>query len=508
MRLVLLVALLSACNVNSHDGLDERVRAARQIQPELADLATGKWILRLRAGHTPSKLGPVEEALASLNVKHVNPLMKGAHEGRIDRFGRTWTFFTETPAPQVMESLNLAEVEFVEPDYRAQALGMPNDPYRSFQWNLDDIDVESAWSITDGSGVVVAVVDTGVSLGGEDTPVSVLQGYDFVDNDTNPNDGDGHGTHVAGTIAQATNNGVGVAGVAPGATILPVRVLDDSGNGDSSDIAAGIVWAVDQGAEVINLSLGSDYLSTVEEDACQYASDNGVLVVGASGNSATTDWVVYPAAFDTVIAVGATDFNRETTEYSNWGPEVELVAPGGDVYADENNDGYVDGVVQETNASGYFDYEFWEGTSMAAPHVAATAALLIASGVTDHDEVRTRLQSTATDLGKSGWDKKYGFGLVNPYGALTAGSAADIEPGDLYITEVMVNPKVCKDSIGEWFELYNATDDAINLQGLLLSNKKNQVTLGEYWLGAGEFAVLGRGPNGKWGDPDVTPDDT
>ncbi len=320
-------------------------------------------------------------------------------------------------------------VEFVEPNHLVRMSG--TDPYRSYQWNLDAIGTDEAWTTTTGGGVIVAVLDTGVRTGGPDGIANVLGGYDFYNNDNNPTDGNGHGTFVAGTIAQNTGNGLGVSGVAPGATILPVKVLGDSGTGDINAIANGLVWATDQGAKVANLSLGSAYPSATLESACRYAYDRGVTVVAATGNEYATS-VGYPARYDTVIAVGATGQGGARAGYSNRGTGIDLVAPGGDLGKDVDGDGYADGILQETIENGRWTYTFWEGTSMATPHVAAAAALLYASGESTPRGVFEVLTDTARDLGTAGYDTSYGYGQVDLAAAVagvdTSAPAPEEEP--------------------------------------------------------------------------------
>ena len=192
-------------------------------------------------------------------------------------------------------------VAFAEPNLLVRRLA---DPYRGYQWNLDQINVPEAQTYGTGSGIVVAVLDTGVKKNGPDGISHLLSGYDFYNGDSDPTDGDGHGTFVAGTINQKTGNGVGVEGIAPGASILPVKVMSDEGYGDINAIANGLVWAADQGAKVANLSLGSAYPSSTLENACLYAHDKGMVVVAASGNEYASK-VSYPAAYESVIAVGA-----------------------------------------------------------------------------------------------------------------------------------------------------------------------------------------------------------
>ncbi|MCB9678479.1 MAG: S8 family serine peptidase [Alphaproteobacteria bacterium] len=297
------------------------------------------------------------------------------------------------------------------------------DPYNSLQWNFDLLDLETAWTHNRGAGITVAVLDTGVALYGEDTPVNMLAGWDFAGDDADPTDVGGHGTHVAGTIAQATNNGRGVAGVASDVSILPVRVLGDNGSGSSFWVAQGIVYAVDNGADVINLSLGSAWGSSAEQQAVEYARQHGVVVVAASGNEARGS-VGYPAAYDWVIAVGAVDARSAVAPYSNGGSALDVVAPGGDTARDDDGDGYADGILQETiDGAGGTTYQFFQGTSMATPHVSGIAALLLAAGAEPQD-VKGLLATTAVDLESDGWDTWSGWGLVNPVAALEAVGSA------------------------------------------------------------------------------------
>ena len=306
-------------------------------------------------------------------------------------------------------------VRFAEPNYIYKSSG-GGDPYRAYQWNMDQVRAEEANRITDGSGTIVAVLDTGVSSG-PDGIANLLGGWDFYENHSDSSDNDGHGTFVAGTIAQNTGNGEGVAGMAPGASILPVKVMSDQGYGSSEAIANGIVWSVQQGADVINMSLGSAYPSQTIQEACDWAYNKGVVLVAASGNEFSRE-VNYPAAFDSVIAVGATRLDGTRSGYSNTGRGLELVAPGGDLSRDQDQDGYADGVLQETIEDGRWTYTFWEGTSMASPHVAAAAALLKSIGIDDPAEIRDILAATATDGGRSGYDVAYGDGLINVEAAL------------------------------------------------------------------------------------------
>jgi serine protease len=351
--------------------------------------------------------------------------------------------------------------------------GASSNPYGGV--NGGGIRMEEAWTIANGSSnVVVAVIDTGVAY--EDYPipsyesntvkggvtdyqkapdlvgtsfwqnvdeiagnsvdddgngfVDDIHGWDFVNDDAHPNDNNGHGTHVTGTIAQTTNNGLGAAGIAFNTTIMPIKVLSYSGGGSDAGVAAGIYYAVDNGAKIINLSLGGDGSSITLENATAYAYNHGVVVVAASGNDGTES-VDYPAANDDyVIAVGATRYDETRASYSDYGASLDLVAPGGDVDVDQNGDDKSDGVLQQTfkpyegpgkkaDPTDWTYYYFFDGTSMATPHVSGVAALLLAkdSSLTPN-QIRNALESTAEDLGASGRDDFYGWGLIDAYAAL------------------------------------------------------------------------------------------
>jgi len=396
---------------------------------------------------------PQREMTQALDVYGLT--LMSSHRGGVRKFA--------VPADKTeQEMIDLLQgdpnVEYAELNTICHAHMTPNDPYYDpYQWHFPIINCPTAWDISTGNGVVVAILDSGIAY--ENYPVpsyeldtvqsgvteymiapelngtSFTSGYDFVNDDSHPNDNDAHGTHVAGTIAQVTNNNSGTAGMAFDCTLMPVKILDYSGSGTAGWLADGLYWAADNGAQVINMSLGwppgYNPGSTVQ-NAIQYAYNAGVVLCASSGNAGQSP-VSYPAAYSEVIAVGATRYDDERAEYSQYGSDLEVVAPGGDIFVDQNGDGYGDGVLLMT-FTGYnpgppeeladptdFGYWFYEGTSMACPHTVALVAMMIANGQTGVENIRTILHETAVDLGATGWDQYYGYGRIDAYAALTYG---------------------------------------------------------------------------------------
>jgi thermitase len=287
------------------------------------------------------------------------------------------------------------DVKYVDYNYLRLPAYAPNDPWfvGGLQWDLDKIGTRGAWDTVLGKGAKVAVVDSGIVPDHPDLKGKIAAQKDTVNNDNVAEDDlVGHGTHVAGTVAAATNNGEGVAAVCPSCKLLVAKSGDHRGFWDS-DVVQGIYWSVDNGAKAINLSLGFGAKSRILEHSVNYAWQQGVVVVAAAGND-NTDRPSYPAAYGGVISVAATDQADKKASFSNSG-KIDVAAPGVGILS--------------TVPGGY---EAWDGTSMASPHVAALAGLLAAQGRTA-PEIRRRIERTAVDLGAAGKDKYYGWGRID-----------------------------------------------------------------------------------------------
>jgi len=315
---------------------------------------------------------------------------------------------------------------FAEPNYLAHAAEtIPDDPHYTEQWSLPRIRAPEAWDLTTGDDLTIAVIDTGVDLDHPDLVgklwtnageipdngldddgngyVDDSHGWDFVNDDAEPQDDHWHGTHVAGIAAADTDNGQGVAGVSWGARIMPLKVLDASGEGNYANVASAMVYAADNGARILNLSLGGEDYSAALAEAVGYARERGCFLAAAAGNDSGA--VLYPAANGGVLAIAATTRWDRRWYGSNYGSEVDAAAPGADIYSTILNNTY-------SSAS---------GTSTAAPHVSGLAALVwsVQPDITN-DEVARVITETARDLGTPGWDEFYGWGRIDAYQAVSS----------------------------------------------------------------------------------------
>lgn len=333
----------------------------------------------------------------------------------------------ETSAESVMETLRQDPgIEFVERDFLAAAALLPDDPavLDGSAWHLEKIQAPSAWNTTLGSNVVVAILDSGVNFLHPDLAPSLLPGYDFVEGDNDASDDFGHGTAVAGVVAATGNNGLGLAGVAFGAKILPVKVMDAFGNAAYSAIADGIHYAVDHGARVINLSVAGSEPSATLQSAIDYAWSNNVIIVAAAGNTAS-DAPQYPAACASVVAVAATTADDSLAKFSSFGTNIVLAAPGEGVLTTTRN-------LTTLFATG-------SGTSLASPMVAASVALVAAAHpALDNSQIVTLLEKTADDLGAAGFDPAFGHGRLNVARAVAV--AADLALEDNVTPPVVARP--------------------------------------------------------------------
>lgn len=371
-----------------------------RTRPDLDTPAVpGEYVVRFRPG-TPQH-------------ERVNAV--AAHGGRFfDRIESLDTDAVEFPAlrrgsrsaaERVVDALKRnPNVELVEPNFLYRADFTPNDPALGQQWAWDTIRAYSAWDVTRGGpSTVIAVVDTGIQRNHPDLDAKIVPGYDFVQGDTSPDDGHGHGTHVAGTAAAETDNATGGAGTCPDCAVMPVRVLNDSGSGTLVAVANGINYAANTGAKSINLSLGGTGSSTLEA-AVNYAWNKGSFLACAAGNSSTSSTSsAYPAAYPNCFAVASTTSTDARSSFSNYGSWVEVAAPGSSIYSTWIGS----------------SYRTISGTSMATPHVAGVAGLLASQGLTNQ-QVRDRICDSADDI--SGTGVYWTCGRISSYRAVTGGS--------------------------------------------------------------------------------------
>lgn len=311
-------------------------------------------------------------------------------------------------------------VVYAEPSYRVKAYGLPTTGFKGLGINVNDpmygqqyapqlVNAPEAWSVTRGAGVTVAVIDTGVDGTHPEFRGRMVEGYNATNRSGNAKDDNGHGTHVAGIVAAAANNGAGMVGIAPEAKVMPIKVLAADGSGSDAEVADGIVWAADHGAQVINMSLGGPGESQVLADAVAYALKKGVPVIAAMGNDGTNE-KSYPAGYPGVLAVGATDAKDAAADFSQWGDWISVSAPGVQILSTFPT------YKCTLNEYGFpQDYAVLDGTSMATPAVAGLAALVKAKYASlTPAQLKTRLERASDKVpGASGFDPHFGFGRVN-----------------------------------------------------------------------------------------------
>ncbi len=336
--------------------------------------------------------GQLKAEITALGVQVIG-VPAGTVEARVAAYGRN------------------PNVEYAEPNYVAYAIGIPNDPYFGKQWGMTRIQAPEAWDVTTGSADVwIAILDTGIDQNHEDLVGKIAGNRNFTNSRT-VDDRYGHGTHVAGIAAATTNNKIGVAGVGYNSRLLNVKVLNDQGSGYYSWVANGIIWAADNGAKVINMSLGGSSSSSTLENAVDYAWSKGVVLAAAAGNSGNSS-PLYPAYYKNCIAVAATDKNDAKASWSNFGEWVDVAAPGVDIFSTlPNHKNYISRTYGKS-----LNYDYLSGTSMATPYVAGLAALVWTRYGTSNASVRDRIESTADTIPGTG--TYWTYGRINAYNAV------------------------------------------------------------------------------------------
>lgn len=356
------------------------------------------------------------KAKPGLGASHMAEIAK-EQSGQARRLTADGLYVIELPAnaserAAVARLSRNKHLEFAELDREVPVASTANDPYFGSAWHLGQIKATTAWDVSQGNGVTVAVIDTGVDGTHPDLSSKLVPGWNFWDNNSNASDVWGHGTGVAGAVAAATNNALGVAAVSGQARIMPIRATDTSGVGYISLIAQGINWAADNGAKVINLSFDRLWTFSAVVSAAQYAKSKGSLVVIAASNNAMDEGASQPAS---MIPVSATDRNDALTTFSSWGNHVAVAAPGVDIWSTTRGGGY----------------GAWWGTSVASPVTAGVVALMWAANPSlSNNQIESLLYSTTTDLGAAGRDKYFGHGRVDANAAVTAARNATATPAD------------------------------------------------------------------------------
>ncbi|MBU2264087.1 S8 family peptidase [Patescibacteria group bacterium] len=379
------------------------------IQPNFSAAQTkddgGRKIVVFKVGLNDAAKDEIVRWVGGAKLKNIGLI--GAEVIQIPSRAATEKLKTHPDIVRVDEDVEVFALQYREGNFRAERITRSS---QSLPWGIDQIDAELVWpGGNTANPVKVGIIDTGISNNHPDLTANVKGGVNTINPRKSWNDDNGHGSHVAGIVA-ALNNTIGVVGVGPAADLYAIKALNAAGSGYLSDVIEGIQWAMTNGMQVINMSLGTDSDIQSFHDAVAAAKGTGVVVVAAAGNSGGS--VIYPAAYPEAIAVSATDKNNVIASWSNRGPEIDLAAPGVSIYSTYKGTGYAT----------------LSGTSMAAPHVAGSVALVLntpvggydvnLNGKWDPDEVQKKLQDRALDLGKTGFDNLYGWGLVNAYKAV------------------------------------------------------------------------------------------
>ena len=372
-----------------------------RIAPKI-DTISGHYSVSGEAAST-SLLVKYKSTVTENTRSSINSKMGAKPRQRVSKLGvdEVQLVSTQSVGEIINKYKSFPEVEYVEPNYVAKQFITPNDPLFSKQWALQKINALAAWDTSMGGFGPVAIIDTGISSAQIDINGSVLDGYNFVSKNTNANDDNGHGTHVAGIVSASTNNGTGVASIGFKGTLLPVKVLDSTGAGTYADISSGVIYATDRGAKIVNLSLGGPSYSRTLGDAIAYATNHGVVVVAAAGNNGNNS-AVYPADYPGVIAVSATNQNDGLAPFSSYGSHVYVSAPGVSIISTYNSGGYAT----------------LSGTSMAAPMVSGLIGLALSRGAASASTVVNDLKITSDKIGpfaydQNGWNQYFGYGRIN-----------------------------------------------------------------------------------------------
>jgi len=416
-----------------------------------------EWIVKWGEGYE----APTSELFDILEVDHERRLLliRLKTSTHIDQWLSTWSL--------------KKEIEYIEPNLPMKISAIPNDPAFSSQSYLKQLNAEKAWEVEkENTAIKIAILDTGIDLNHSDLKPQIVQGANLLDSKKSVQDDNGHGTQIAGVLAAKGNNKTGISGVLWSAKIMPIKVLDKEGEGKPFTVSKGIYHAVDHGASIVLLSLGDRIYTKTMEEAVEYAEEKNVLVVAATGNEGSS--VNYPAAFPTVLAVGAVNSQRNPASYSNRGPEVSVVGMG-DVYTTQLNNKY-------GKAS---------GTSMAAPQVAGLAALLMKKyPQLSVSEIRNHILYTAREAHSTGWDPETGHGLIDMNKALREPPSYDIyEPNNLlskasvFPIDTMVRAELRNKMDEDWYQIDLPYKGKIQLKVVIDIVKTNGMTVSFYPLG-------------------------